>query len=65
MPEGFESQLDQNAMNDLLEFLTTKGKYVPISLAKVATAVSTKGLISRRRSRSRSNDFPRLENESL
>jgi uncharacterized protein len=44
MPEGFESQLDKNAMNDLLEFLTTKGKYVPISLAKVATAISTKGL---------------------
>jgi len=44
MPEGFESQIDQAGMKDLLEFLTTKGKYVPLSIAKVATAVSTKGL---------------------
>ncbi len=44
MPEGFENQLDRTAMRDLLEFLATKGKYVPISLSRVATAVSTQGL---------------------
>lgn len=44
MPEGFESQIEQAGMKDLLEFLTTKGKYVPLSIAKVATAISTKGL---------------------
>ncbi len=44
MPEGFENQLDRNAMRNLLEFLTAKGKYVPLSIDKVATAISTKGL---------------------
>jgi uncharacterized protein len=48
MPEGFESQIDREGMKDLLEFLTTKGKYLPLSLAKVATAISTKGLFSDR-----------------
>jgi putative membrane-bound dehydrogenase-like protein len=44
MPEGFESQIDREAMKDLLEFLTTKGQYLPLPLAQVATAISTKGL---------------------
>ncbi|MFO0924959.1 MAG: PVC-type heme-binding CxxCH protein [Pirellulales bacterium] len=46
MPEGFESQMSKEEMKDLLEFLATKGKYVPLPLNKVATAVSTKGLFS-------------------
>ena len=48
MPEGFESQVDREAMKDLLEFLATKGKYIPLPLAKAATAISTKGLFSDR-----------------
>jgi putative heme-binding domain-containing protein len=44
MPEGFESQIDRQGMKDLLEFLTTKGQYLPLPLAQVATAISTKGL---------------------
>lgn len=48
MPEGFESQIDKPGMKDLLEFLTTKGKYVPLSISKVASAISTKGLFSDR-----------------
>lgn len=44
MPEGFEGQMKQEEMRDLLEFLTSKGKYVPLPLGKVATAISTKGL---------------------
>ncbi len=44
MPEGFESQIKNEEMIDLLEFLTSKGKYVPLPLGKVATAISTKGL---------------------
>ncbi len=44
MPEGFENQMTQPDMTNLLEFLTTKGKYVPLPLGKVATAVSTKSL---------------------
>jgi putative membrane-bound dehydrogenase-like protein len=37
MPEGFEAQLDVKAMTDLLEFMTTRGKYLPIDLRKIAT----------------------------
>ncbi len=48
MPEGFESQMDRDGMKDLLEFLSTKGKYLPLPLAKVTTAISTKGLFSDR-----------------
>lgn len=44
MPEGFEGQMSRDEMKDLLEFLATKGKYVPLPLGKVATAVSTKGM---------------------
>jgi putative membrane-bound dehydrogenase-like protein len=37
MPEGFEDQLNIKAMTDLLEFLTTRGKYLPVDLRKIAT----------------------------
>lgn len=44
MPEGMEQQLTLSQMTDLLEFLTNKGRFVPLPIAKVATAVSTKEL---------------------
>ncbi|HEV7282061.1 MAG TPA: PVC-type heme-binding CxxCH protein [Pirellulaceae bacterium] len=44
MPEGFEKQLDVAAMTDLLAYMTKRGKYVPLDLSKVASAVSTKGM---------------------
>ena len=44
MPEGFEKQVPPEAIADLLEFLTRRGKYLPLDLAKVATVVSTKGM---------------------
>ncbi|GIX04001.1 MAG: hypothetical protein KatS3mg113_1007 [Planctomycetaceae bacterium] len=44
MPEGFEKQLTPDDMTHLLEFLTTRGKYFPLDLRKVATATSTKGM---------------------
>jgi putative heme-binding domain-containing protein len=44
MPEGFEQQVKPADLRNLLEFLTTRGKYLPLDLAKVATAVSTKGM---------------------
>jgi hypothetical protein len=44
MPEGFEKQMSAEDLTNLLEFLTQKGKYVPIPLDKVATIVSTKGM---------------------
>jgi hypothetical protein len=44
MPEGFEKQLKEDEIVDLLEFLTQKGKFLPLPLDKVATAVSTRGM---------------------
>jgi putative membrane-bound dehydrogenase-like protein len=44
MPDGFESQLKEPELVDLLAFLTQRGKYLPLSLEKVATAVSTRGM---------------------
>jgi putative membrane-bound dehydrogenase-like protein len=44
MPEGFEKQLKEPEIVDLLEFLARPGKYLPLLLDKVATAVSTRGM---------------------
>ena len=46
MPEGFEKQMTKVELTSLLEFLTDKGKFIPISLDRYATAISTKGLFS-------------------
>jgi putative heme-binding domain-containing protein len=44
MPEGFEKQVTPAELVNLLEFLTQRGKYLPLPLDKVATAVSTRGM---------------------
>jgi putative heme-binding domain-containing protein len=44
MPEGFEKVMKPEELGDLLEFLTQKGKFVPLPLDKVATVVSTKDM---------------------
>ena len=44
MPEGFEKQVPPESLADLLQFLTQRGKYLPLDLRKVATGVSTKGM---------------------
>ncbi|MBL8828445.1 MAG: c-type cytochrome, partial [Planctomycetaceae bacterium] len=44
MPEGFEKQVQPIDIKNLLEFLTQRGKYLPIPLDKVATVVSTQGM---------------------
>lgn len=44
MPEGFENQMTKAEMRDLLEFLTSKGKFVPLALENVATVITTKGM---------------------
>ena len=46
MPEGFEKQHTPTELRDLLEFLTLKGKYLPIPIDKVATIVSTQGMFN-------------------
>ncbi|MFQ3592134.1 MAG: c-type cytochrome, partial [Gemmataceae bacterium] len=44
MPEGFEKQISKTELVDLLEFLTFRGKYLPLPLDRVATVVSTRGM---------------------
>jgi putative membrane-bound dehydrogenase-like protein len=44
MPEGFEKQASPSDLADLLEFLTKKGRFVPLPLDKAATVVTTKGM---------------------
>jgi putative membrane-bound dehydrogenase-like protein len=52
MPDGFEKLLRRKDLTNLLEFLTQRGKYLPLPLDKVATIVSTKGMLSGEESRS-------------
>lgn len=44
MPDGFEKQVSETDFTNLLEFLTQKGKYLPLSLSKVATITTVKGM---------------------
>jgi hypothetical protein len=44
MPDGFEKVLSRKELTDLLEFLTQRGKYLPLPLDKVATIASTRGM---------------------
>jgi uncharacterized protein len=44
MPEGFEKQCTQKELLDLLEFLTQRGKYIPLDIAKSATVSTGRGL---------------------
>lgn len=44
MPEGFEKEISQDQMHDLLAFLTDRGKFLPLDLAKVSTNPSDRGL---------------------
>jgi putative membrane-bound dehydrogenase-like protein len=55
MPDGFEKQVSHDELVNLLEFLTERGKYLPLDLRKVATIVSTRGMFF-----DESNDVERL-----
>ena len=44
MPEGFEKQVTEDELSSLLQFLTNKGRFVPIPLDRYATAITTKGM---------------------
>jgi len=44
MPEGFEKQVTEADLADLLAFLTRRGKYLPLDLRKAATVVTTRGM---------------------
>jgi putative membrane-bound dehydrogenase-like protein len=51
MPDGFEKLLSQKDLTNLLEFLTQRGKYLPLPLDRVATIVSTRGMFNGEESR--------------
>lgn len=44
MPEGFEQQINETEMVDLLAFLSQRSRFIPLSLEKVATMNSTRGM---------------------
>jgi len=44
MPEGFEKQMKPAELVNLLEFLTQRGKFLPLPLHQAATIVSTQGM---------------------
>jgi uncharacterized protein len=44
MPDGFEKQVSPDDVANLLEFLTGRGKFLPLDLRTAATIVSTKGM---------------------
>lgn len=44
MPDGFEKQMSKQELTDLLEFLASQDRYVPLPLDRYATAISTKGM---------------------
>ncbi|MFO0907555.1 MAG: PVC-type heme-binding CxxCH protein [Isosphaeraceae bacterium] len=44
MPEGFEKQVPPESLADLLEFLTQRGKFMPLDLRKVATVTTAVGM---------------------
>lgn len=46
MPDGFEKLLSRKDLANLLEFLTQRGKYLPLPLDKAATIVSTRGMLN-------------------
>jgi hypothetical protein len=46
MPEGFEKSVPPQGLADLLQFLSQKGKYLPLDLRKVATTTTTKRMLS-------------------
>src|SRR5207244_11693111 len=45
MPDGFEKQLDRKQLTDILEFLTERQKYLPLTLGKAATIDTTRVLL--------------------
>ncbi len=44
MPEGFEKQATHAELANLLEFLTARGKYLPLDLSKIARVSTVKGM---------------------
>ncbi|GAC1465933.1 MAG: ThuA domain-containing protein [Isosphaeraceae bacterium] len=58
MPEGFEKQIPPASLTDLLEFLTRRGRYLPLDLRKVATISSARGMFFDKESTAERLVFP-------
>ena len=58
MPEGFEKQVPDEDIVNLLEFLTAKGRFVALDLRKVATSVSTLGMFTNENAMEEALIFP-------
>ena len=58
MPEGFEKQIGAEGLTNLLEFLTQRGRFMPLDLSKAATTVSTAGMFVNRADDSERLIFP-------
>lgn len=46
MPEGFEKQVSEEQLVDLLEYLAAREQFTPLDLRKAATAVTTRGMFT-------------------
>ncbi|MCA9055425.1 MAG: c-type cytochrome, partial [Planctomycetaceae bacterium] len=58
MPEGFEKTIPRADFVNLMEFLTAKGKYVPLDIRKVATSISTRSMFVNERADAERLIFP-------
>ncbi len=46
MPEGIEKLVTAEELRDLLEFLTQRGRFLPLNISKAATIVSDRGMFN-------------------
>ena len=58
MPDGFEKQVKPRDITDLLEFLTRRGKFLPLDLSSVATIASDRGMFIAKESSTERLVFP-------
>jgi putative heme-binding domain-containing protein len=58
MPEGIEKEVTVTQMTDLLEFLTQRGTWLPLDVAKVATVASDRGMFYSREAEGERLVFP-------
>ncbi|MFN5709007.1 MAG: c-type cytochrome, partial [Planctomycetota bacterium] len=58
MPEGIEKEITVAQMTDLLEFLTQRGTWLPLDVAKVATVASDRGMFYSREAEAERLVFP-------
>jgi putative heme-binding domain-containing protein len=58
MPDGFEKQATDEELVNLLEFLASKGRYLPLALRQAATISSAEGMFTNKTDRRERLVFP-------